>query len=72
MPGILIPFFNSGPFAWNGLFSFWLVLNIFFLWLILNYVYTVKAIRAQQASEQRVMRDSVGTPGTVGRKVATA
>lgn len=72
VPAVLIPFFKTGPFAWNGLFSFWLALTVFFFWLVLNYVYTVKAIRGQQASETRVVRDGAGTPGTVERKVATA
>ena len=72
VPAVLIPFFKTGPFAWNGLFSFWLALTVFFFWLVLNYVYTLKAIRGQQVSETRAVRDNVGTPGTVERKVATA
>ena len=47
LPGALLPFFKSGPFAWNGLFGFWTVVTAFFIWLVLNYIYTVKAIRAQ-------------------------
>lgn len=71
-PGVLIPFFMSGPFAWNGLFSFWLAVNVFFFWMVLNYVYTVKAIRSQQASEKSPVWDRVGMPGHVERQDVTA
>jgi len=71
-PGVLIPFFMTGPFAWNGLFSFWLALNVFFFWMILNYIYTLKAIRAQQASEQQVTWNRVEMPGTVEHHGARA
>ncbi|MGH7965328.1 MAG: hypothetical protein ACRERD_26545 [Candidatus Binatia bacterium] len=72
VPGVLIPFFVTGPFAWDGLFSFWLALNVFFLWMILNYVYTVKAIRAQQVGEQQRGWDRVGVSGTVEHQGARA
>ena len=72
IPGALIPFFTRGPFAWNGLFSFWLVLNVFFFWMILNYVYTVKAIRAQLVNEQQRGWDRVGVAGTVEHQGARA
>jgi hypothetical protein len=42
--GILIPFFPSGPFSWNGVIGFWLVAVDFFAWVTLMWVYTVKAI----------------------------
>ncbi len=47
LPGVLIPFFMKGPFAWNGLFGFWLIASGFFVWLIASYVCTVQAIRRQ-------------------------
>lgn len=47
LPGVLLPFFKSGPFAWNGIMGFWVVVIGFFIWLLLNYVYTVKAIKRQ-------------------------
>jgi hypothetical protein len=34
MPGGLAYLFRSGPFAWNGLFSFWLAAAAFFAWLL--------------------------------------
>lgn len=29
LPGIVIPFFKTGPFAWNGIFAFWLPAILF-------------------------------------------
>lgn len=29
LPGIVIPFFKSGPFAWNGIFAFWIPAILF-------------------------------------------
>jgi hypothetical protein len=45
MGGVLIPFFSSGPFGWNGVVGFWLVAVDFFAWVILMWVLTVKAIK---------------------------
>lgn len=72
MPGVLIPFFKTGPFAWNGIFSFWLAVTVFFFWVMLIYVYTVKAIHAQQASEKRRVADSRSMPGNIARQGARA
>jgi hypothetical protein len=47
LPGILVPFFTSGPFTYSGLFGFWLVATGFFLWMILMWWYTVRAIKTQ-------------------------
>ena len=47
LPGVLLPFFHSGPFAWNGLIGFWLVAFFFFLWIGIIWRYTVKAIQNQ-------------------------
>ena len=51
IPGCIVMLFKTGPFAWDGLFGFWVVLIGFGLWTILNYVYTVKAILRQQFEE---------------------
>jgi hypothetical protein len=42
-PGLLV-YFKTGPFAWNGLFSWWIPLTDFFSWFIVITVLTVKAI----------------------------
>jgi hypothetical protein len=34
MPGLLISFFKTGPFAWNGLLAFWLPAVVFGSWVM--------------------------------------
>jgi hypothetical protein len=45
LPGALLPFFKSGPFAWNGIIGFWLVALCFFGWIVLMWWATVRAIK---------------------------
>ncbi|WP_051361751.1 hypothetical protein [Solimonas soli] len=33
-PGCILPFVKSGPFAWNGLFSFWVPAIVFGIWIV--------------------------------------
>jgi hypothetical protein len=33
-PGTILVFFKNGPFAWNGLLTFWIPFAIFFAWMI--------------------------------------
>jgi hypothetical protein len=47
LPGALVPFFKHGPFAWNGLISFWLVATVFFGWIYLLWWATRRAILRQ-------------------------
>ena len=30
LPAVLLPFFKHGPFAWHGIFEFWLAALVFF------------------------------------------
>lgn len=46
LAGLLIPFFDHGPFAWNGVVGFWVVATDFFIWVFVMWIYTVKAIDA--------------------------
>jgi hypothetical protein len=36
-PGALAPFFKTGPFAWGGLFAFWLPAAEFFGWFVVMF-----------------------------------
>jgi hypothetical protein len=45
--GALIPFFKTGPFAWNGLFGFWVAAVCFFGWIGLMWWATARAVRRQ-------------------------
>jgi hypothetical protein len=50
-PAGLIVFFKHGPFAWNGLISWWMVATVFFIWLIVVTVVLLGAIKHQAAEE---------------------
>lgn len=37
VPASLIPFFKTGPFAWNGLLAFWVPVAVFTLWYFVMF-----------------------------------
>ncbi|EHB59170.1 hypothetical protein MycrhDRAFT_1606 [Mycolicibacterium rhodesiae JS60] len=40
----VIMFFKTGPLAWDGLLSFWVVAAGFFAWAVLIWIFTARAI----------------------------
>jgi hypothetical protein len=57
-PAGLIVFFHNGPFAWNGIFSFWLLLVSFTLWLVvMTWVLLTYSIPQQVREEQAGLRE---------------
>ena len=44
IPAVLIPFFQSGPFAWNGIIALWLPASTFFCTIVLMTIYCRKAL----------------------------
>ncbi len=51
IPGGLLTFFKTGPFAWNGLFVWWIPFLVFFSWYIVMFVMLRGAIIKQAAGE---------------------
>jgi hypothetical protein len=47
VPAVLLPFFKSGPFAWNGIIVFWLGAAIFSIVFIVNTIWLVKAVNSE-------------------------
>lgn len=45
VPLVLMPFFRTGPFAWQGLISFWAVFVMFFVLIAVVTPYAWKALR---------------------------
>ena len=48
-------YFKTGPFAWNGIFSWWLPAADFFAWFLLMTVLTIKAINARDRTTREVL-----------------
>jgi hypothetical protein len=47
-PAGLIGFFKTGPFAYDGLISFWFAVVVFFGWMVVMTVVSLKAITAEE------------------------
>ena len=43
-PAALIEFFKVGPFAYNGIISFWFIYLVFFGWIVIMSVVVLKAL----------------------------
>jgi len=56
-PACLMLFFKTGPFSQNGIFVFYIPVGIFFVWIVVLSVLTVKAINAE-ARELRLGLDA--------------
>jgi hypothetical protein len=50
IPDQLIFFFYTGPFAWNGIFGFWIPLTAFGGWFVLTFVLLRKAILRERGA----------------------
>lgn len=48
LPGLLLTFFKTGPFAWNGLLAFWIPFFAFGAWFLVVGVQLLKAIGQQE------------------------
>src|ERR1700739_3312950 len=48
-PGVILPFFKSGPFAWNGIFVFWIPAIVFGIHFVANVIWLLKAINSESS-----------------------
>lgn len=51
LPGAIAYFLRSGPFAWDGLISFWLAAAAFFAWLVVMTVVTLRAVASDPLTD---------------------
>ena len=49
LPAVLIPFYKEGPFAWDGIFQFWLAAALFFGWFAVMSVALIESIKTEPA-----------------------
>lgn len=59
LPLSLLPFFYGGPFAWNGMFCYWISLGAWFTWVVLLCYHVFKAIGRLEGEEFPQARSSV-------------
>ncbi|TJY58396.1 hypothetical protein E4T66_17070 [Sinimarinibacterium sp. CAU 1509] len=55
---VLVFFFKAGPFAFNGIISFWLELSVFAIWLLITFLILRKSINKSIAEMSTI--DSSG------------
>jgi hypothetical protein len=48
LPASVLVFVTSGPFAWNGIFSFWEPGSVFIVWFVVTTYVLLKAIGAEE------------------------
>ena len=53
LPDQLLFYFHSGPFAWNGIFSFWIAFSLFINWVVVLFYLLGKAIQGRRAQLSR-------------------
>ena len=58
LPGTVTVFFHTGPFAWNGLLTWYLPLTVFAIWMVTMSVLLLNAIDAEDAELQSVPADT--------------
>jgi hypothetical protein len=54
-PGVLVLFFKTGPFAWNGIFTFWLAASAETAYFLTMFVMLRRAIAQQEAEDADVI-----------------
>ena len=62
LPGPLLFYFLSGPFAWNGIAAFWIPATAFGAWFLIMAYATIKAAR----EERQELRDTYGVERSIG------
>lgn len=51
LPEGIMPFFREGPFAWNGVISFWVVIAAYFTWMI-TLMYCLRGAILKQGNKE--------------------
>jgi len=69
-PAGLIVFFKTGPFAWNGFISWWVVATVFFVWMLVITIVLIGAIQRQHADGEEPEGDLESQVSTLAEQVA--
>jgi hypothetical protein len=63
-PAVILPFFHSGPFAWNGIFVFWIPAIAFGTQFIVNTIWLLKAINNEEREHESSTATDTSPAGT--------
>lgn len=64
LPGGLVFFFKTGPFAWNGILAFYIAATAFFAWIVTLVTLLLKAIKSQESGARSLEKSAwVGDGG---------
>jgi hypothetical protein len=69
-PAIILPFFKSGPFAWNGLFVFWIPAVVFGSVFFVDTIWLLKAINSE--TEETHGADATDGHARLSRETSSA
>ena len=61
VPAAVIPFFKTGPLAWNGVFAWWIPLSVYFCWFVVMVVLLLRAIGDDEREETAARADVPST-----------
>ena len=62
VPALMLPFFKTGPFAWNGLFVFWVPAVVFGVMFVVNTVCLWRALNAEERDAAMAAEPLVNRP----------
>jgi hypothetical protein len=65
VPGAVNVFFKTGPLAWNGIISWYLVLVVFCIWFLVNTVVVLNALAVQERGPAEVSISAAEIAGEV-------
>jgi hypothetical protein len=54
LPGSILSFFHSGPFAWNGVLTFWVAMVGYISWTLVMSVGTIKATHRLEQEDREL------------------
>jgi hypothetical protein len=60
LPAVVLPFYKTGPFAWQGVFQFWLAALLFFGWFAAVSLALIRAVNAEPATDGPVSGGPAG------------
>lgn len=55
---LLVPFFYSGPFAWAGLFNFWIEFSAVFFWVVFATIFLYRTVGHIEQTGAKAVKSS--------------